>query len=801
MSKLRVSGSQSLSSKQSIQPLQNVCRTTKHGPLPVEWEGGEHTFIGNEINIDLTHGPIQAGKQPLTLQNGLQLTYGQILALGGDFYGLPDNPISDGPNPSDLFTQAFNTLNADPNSVAEAANILQIMQIEIDALNAAIKAGTPPSEVYDKLGDSLSMKWNRATGGGLSDYFPLLPLGRYLKLAQTNWDHFCPYAEIVYRAGHSVAVNMAIAARGSQNPGPQLMLAYAMNAFADHYLSDMFSAGHIRTPRKELYNHALVSKAGSYCSRYMHDEDCSNGLQVSNSHGDKWIAFGDKKFFNEENKQNYTICIKAVQASADEIFRAYKTGVAPQSPIALKFTPNYSAIINNPTAINNPPAMFINGQGTVLRRNSLSDYKTYSWTKNWLVAETLAKLATLNIGKGTPQPISVEGNFMTCCFSADGTHMVANLFSPEEEEEKKKKGYKSVWSDAFPWRNNGDNSWVLNLPGDYNGDGNIEFLQLYQSDNVLMADFYVQGINNQFIQAWRNTSFDNDYTDTTIYDVVNLKGDGTAQLIRYDVNANNNLVLNIFAFKNNVFVPLANATLPYTNYAISNWDYNGDGKEEVVVFHPSNGGLGATIFNWNKSTASLENTSFILGSDMGDVGYDNRSIVIGDIDGDGFDECILVTGLLNTTLLNVYKIDASGKMVLKTSFNLQLNELIQISDFYAGDIDGDGKDEIIMWNSRNETTDPNDYKVFKLNNQGALIQVAAAQISAGWVYEKVHFARTGPDFEDQLYILHLADGTWTVDIFGWDTVTTGFKALYSLPIAINNSCSFFTLPLFIPIPD
>ena len=31
-----------------------------------------------------------------------------------------------------------------------------------------------------------------------------------------------------------------------------LMIAYALEAFAQHYLSDLFSAGHIRTPSRAI---------------------------------------------------------------------------------------------------------------------------------------------------------------------------------------------------------------------------------------------------------------------------------------------------------------------------------------------------------------------------------------------------------------------------------------------------------------------------------------------------------------------------------------------------------------------
>jgi hypothetical protein len=79
----------------------------------------------------------------------------------------------------------------------------------------------------------------------------LFPLGRYLKLAANNSDHFAEWSLAAYIAGHTAAVQQAALAKNSGDE-KQLELAYAMNAFADHYLTDLFSAGHLRVPRKQL---------------------------------------------------------------------------------------------------------------------------------------------------------------------------------------------------------------------------------------------------------------------------------------------------------------------------------------------------------------------------------------------------------------------------------------------------------------------------------------------------------------------------------------------------------------------
>lgn len=171
-------------------------RTVLEVPSPRSFEGQEHRSIGDSVRLRFVPAaePVAASETPLRLPNGLKLRYGDVLALGGDFYGIPDNPVSDGKTADDRirrFGAAFASLAVSPAARAEAPRILEVLREEANALERGRQQGKPASEVYAELGDSLSAKWNRITGGGTG---PLawLPLGRYLKLARTNWDHFAP---------------------------------------------------------------------------------------------------------------------------------------------------------------------------------------------------------------------------------------------------------------------------------------------------------------------------------------------------------------------------------------------------------------------------------------------------------------------------------------------------------------------------------------------------------------------------------------------------------------------------------
>lgn len=193
-----------------------------------------------------------ASDHKFRLPNGLTLTYGQINALGGDFYGTND-PISDGKDDRDRsarFVAAYGTLaNVSSRQPKEANKILAVLQAEVDAVNKALENHENPSKAYATL-PNVSATLEAITFGRSG--FP-----GYLGLARINWDHFGEDARSAYNAGHATAIRKAISG--------ELDWAYAMNAFADHFLEDSFSAGHLRTPRRLL--HVSTDFASDLCAK------------------------------------------------------------------------------------------------------------------------------------------------------------------------------------------------------------------------------------------------------------------------------------------------------------------------------------------------------------------------------------------------------------------------------------------------------------------------------------------------------------------------------------------------------
>jgi hypothetical protein len=325
-------------------------------------ESSEHVAVGNTVILDLGNGNTASGADVPLLQ-GSSLTYGHFVALGGDFYGQPAAvgtepvPISDAaPDEASgetAFLAAWGTLlNAvqNPSQPAgyELATIVEIIGEEQEWVNRAVAAGRPPSYAYAQLGDRLSLEWNEATGGAPANEGKFMAWwnpGRYLLLAYRNMDHFAGDAYFAYKVGHNAAMKAAAKLNGQNLGTPAahqaLLACYAMNAFADHFLTDLFSSGHLRTPRRPLYNLSLSkSYMSGQLARVMHDEDCQYGVRVTSANYTAgWMAYGDGYERDPINADNWAQAQLAVQASASEIIHAATTGQIAPNPAALGFTP------------------------------------------------------------------------------------------------------------------------------------------------------------------------------------------------------------------------------------------------------------------------------------------------------------------------------------------------------------------------------------------------------------------------------------------------------------------------------
>lgn len=221
------------------------------------YEYAEHLHLGNTLKLNWHDGTSSLAKDRIiSLENGLNLTYGQINALGGDFFG-SNEPICKGNGLEEQikrFKEGYATLAVDPAGVQDAQKLVTLKDDEVQLFNKAAAEGKNPSTVY--LEEVHSSRDNLIAA--LQGIFGRKEKG-YLGLALINFDHFGEDARQAYNAGHTAALRKAASSRSPQ----ALEIAYAMNGFADHFLEDSFASGHLRVPRQIL--HGSVNIAADIC--------------------------------------------------------------------------------------------------------------------------------------------------------------------------------------------------------------------------------------------------------------------------------------------------------------------------------------------------------------------------------------------------------------------------------------------------------------------------------------------------------------------------------------------------------
>ncbi|PZR05351.1 MAG: hypothetical protein DI536_32270 [Archangium gephyra] len=295
---------------------------------------GEHTWLGN-AGAQLAAQQLRKsgiGVDDETFLNVSRLSgdthfeYGELVALSGDFYA----------SPSELYEEVPATLPT-PMRANDLKKLRELFAVELEWIG---------DRQHGRGGDAypdtnVSAAWNAKS---------------YVELALRNVDHFGWHNVVAYVRHHAVAMKLAASANGEDDERWQRALVY--NAFADHFLTDGFAAGHLRVPRAEIIEWAATqnysAKLAGILSKVLHDQDGhvtslhgehskGEGLRVTNAKGADWLTFCDGQLFlfpgatdRDEVKQP----VLAVAASLGELVRAWKTGELPERTYAaLDFVP------------------------------------------------------------------------------------------------------------------------------------------------------------------------------------------------------------------------------------------------------------------------------------------------------------------------------------------------------------------------------------------------------------------------------------------------------------------------------
>ncbi|MCC6128194.1 MAG: hypothetical protein IT584_03225 [Chlamydiae bacterium] len=287
--------------------------TSKNG-LPGGFGSSEHFSIGREAKL--------CGLDDTSVldREGIVVDFGHVIALAGDFYGVIGQPISllggTLEEKEARFSAAFSTI--------ERANSSQIKRLnaEIEKEYHEMRGSCAPHHCYGSRLIDANSSFKKIKG----DIDELLV---------DNSDHFADNARETYLIGHSLACREAAEAGRNQDKN-KLKRAYALEAFACHFLTDLFAAGHVRNQRGPLelflknqldFSPKFSKSLAGILTGAQHEYDGEKGLEVSSPRGEVWRAYGDGFFFTPQNTQNQKHAICAVQQSVNEVFGSYKQQV------------------------------------------------------------------------------------------------------------------------------------------------------------------------------------------------------------------------------------------------------------------------------------------------------------------------------------------------------------------------------------------------------------------------------------------------------------------------------------------
>jgi hypothetical protein len=280
----------------------------------LDFNSGEHVVLGD---LGYQSACAATGVCPpwLIRADGQMLfTYGELVAFSGDFY----------PSPEALYLEQVEPLwkwgRNNPKDVKK------LFQKEVETIENFLHGHS--DEDYPDF--NLSFAWN----------YP-----DYLNLALANESHFGFYNMLAYVKYHSQALALAQEAHSLRAARPHegralFMQALFLNAFADHFLTDGFAAGHVRAPRAQILKWAgsvnLHERAAGTLAKIIHDRDGEirqsgeHGLNVSNARGDSWLTRCDAQLFWKNSLDDPSIALpaQAVAASVQEVVNAYERGIS-----------------------------------------------------------------------------------------------------------------------------------------------------------------------------------------------------------------------------------------------------------------------------------------------------------------------------------------------------------------------------------------------------------------------------------------------------------------------------------------
>ncbi len=232
---------------------------------PIQMFGSlEHQVYGNDgahaAGYDGVYTPgmgaAVAGKPAAPAR--FELTHGDIVMLSGDYFD-PRDKDENGAPVADNFFKLCNTPSSAPGTQLGTQDEIMCAVHHAHSGDHRFLSGPVEGSKDPMFGNWANIKFSDAVKESVNN--------RYLRLASANWEHFAAprgpksagpgagnrgSAGGSYRALHEDAL---LRARDAKKAGLPIGEPMAHEAAAEHFLTDGFAAGHLRTPRQDIANY------------------------------------------------------------------------------------------------------------------------------------------------------------------------------------------------------------------------------------------------------------------------------------------------------------------------------------------------------------------------------------------------------------------------------------------------------------------------------------------------------------------------------------------------------------------
>ncbi len=308
-------------------PLFNKCVSHNPSAKGKRFDAFEHMFLGESVCLQFPSGCVAGAELNFRGAGKRTYSYGTLLALGGDFFGASwdSEVVCLGDSLSERVRRAhviFDKFRLDTSAFPEAA--AELVSAQCFVAQSFSAAGLDTSLAKDHMSEGMISWENEQTG----------------LVLRHNWDHFGNVSmaarcadvrwcnRLAYTAFNTLAQSFAC---GSHRAGQScsvagnvedLRTAYAVLAFAHHFLTDAFAGGHQRVPRFQDSFPCRVTLTSELLINCEHNVDNMNGVWASVG-GQAHLLRGDGSL--AEQRAETALILNALKTGIAEVHRAFQS--------------------------------------------------------------------------------------------------------------------------------------------------------------------------------------------------------------------------------------------------------------------------------------------------------------------------------------------------------------------------------------------------------------------------------------------------------------------------------------------